>query len=190
MTLLQNHCWWWSLLFSPGAWVPPSTLEPMAHRRKSSSWERIPCRPLCWTSAAVLLIRWKFWQIRWWLWPIWSWLWIINVMVTQHIPTSHIPTRWEYVIMLRGGNMTQSHSHHTHRFIIIMMSTITWIHYHSNSLRTARFVPSKHIPFPSEPQKPTLWALPHIYDSANTKWIYSWSENCCLHQICSADSSF
>ena len=30
----------------------------------------------------------------------------------QHIPTSHIPTWWEYVIMMKGGNMTQSHSHH------------------------------------------------------------------------------
>ena len=39
MTLLQNHCWWWSLLFSPGAWVPPSTMEPMGHHWKYSSWE-------------------------------------------------------------------------------------------------------------------------------------------------------
>ena len=29
--------------------------------------------------------------------------------------TSHIPTRWESVIMMKGGNMTQSNSHHTHR---------------------------------------------------------------------------
>ena len=35
-------------------------------------------------------------------------------MVTQHIPTSHIPIRWESVIMMKGGNMTQSNSHHTH----------------------------------------------------------------------------
>ena len=40
---------------------------------------------------------------------------IAIIMVTQHIPTSHIPTRWEYDIMMKGGNMTQSHSHHTHR---------------------------------------------------------------------------
>ena len=36
------------------------------------------------------------------------------MMVTQLIPTSHIPTRWEYVIMMKGGNMTQSNSHYTH----------------------------------------------------------------------------
>ena len=35
-------------------------------------------------------------------------------MVTQHIPTSHIPIRWESVIMMKGGNMTQSFSYHTH----------------------------------------------------------------------------
>ena len=36
--------------------------------------------------------------------------------LTQHIPTSHMATMWESVIMLimKGGDMTQSHSHHTH----------------------------------------------------------------------------
>ena len=34
------------------------------------------------------------------------------LMVTQHIPTRHIPTRWEYDIMNRGGNVTLSYSHH------------------------------------------------------------------------------
>ena len=28
--------------------------------------------------------------------------------------TQHIPTRWESDIMVDGGNMTQSNSHHTH----------------------------------------------------------------------------
>ena len=32
-------------------------------------------------------------------------------MAYQHIPTSHIPTWWECVTMMKGGNMTQSHSH-------------------------------------------------------------------------------
>ena len=41
-------------------------------------------------------------------------LWIF-IMVTQQITTSHIPTWWESVIMMKGGNMTQSDSHHTHR---------------------------------------------------------------------------
>ena len=31
---------------------------------------------------------------------------MIIIMAYQHIPTSHIPTRWEYVIMMKGGNMT------------------------------------------------------------------------------------
>ena len=35
------------------------------------------------------------------------------MMAYQLITTSHIPTRWESVIMMKGGNMTQSHSHHT-----------------------------------------------------------------------------
>ena len=43
---------------------------------------------------------------------------IIIIMVTQHIPTSQIPTRWESDIMMKGGNMTQSNSHHTHISII------------------------------------------------------------------------
>ena len=30
----------------------------------------------------------------------------------QHIPTCHIPTRWEYDMMIRGGNVTLSYSHH------------------------------------------------------------------------------
>ena len=37
----------------------------------------------------------------------------IIIMVTQHIPTSQIPTRWESDIMIKGGNLTQSNSHHT-----------------------------------------------------------------------------
>ena len=37
---------------------------------------------------------------------------IIIIMVTQHIPTSQIPTRWESDIMIKGGNMPQSNSHH------------------------------------------------------------------------------
>ena len=37
---------------------------------------------------------------------------IVVIMAYQHIPTSNIPTRWEYVILMKGGNMTQSHSHH------------------------------------------------------------------------------
>ena len=31
--------------------------------------------------------------------------------VTQDIPTSQNPTRWESDIMMKGGNMTQSNSH-------------------------------------------------------------------------------
>ena len=37
---------------------------------------------------------------------------MMMVMAYRHIPTSHIPTWWEYVIMMKGGNMTQSYSHH------------------------------------------------------------------------------
>ena len=38
---------------------------------------------------------------------------MMMMMVTQHIPTSQIPTRWESDIMMKGGNVTQSNSHHT-----------------------------------------------------------------------------
>ena len=34
---------------------------------------------------------------------------IIIIMAYQHIPTSHFPARWEDVIMMKGGNMTESH---------------------------------------------------------------------------------
>ena len=37
---------------------------------------------------------------------------MMMIWVTQHIPTRHIPTRWEYDIMNRGGNVTLSYSHH------------------------------------------------------------------------------
>ena len=30
----------------------------------------------------------------------------------QHIPTSHIPTKWEYVIIMKGGEKAKSHYHH------------------------------------------------------------------------------
>ena len=40
---------------------------------------------------------------------------VVMMMVTQQITTGHIPTRWESVMMMKGGNMTQSNSHHTHR---------------------------------------------------------------------------
>ena len=36
----------------------------------------------------------------------------VIMVVTQQIPTRHIPTRWEYVIMNRGGNVTLTYSHH------------------------------------------------------------------------------
>ena len=36
----------------------------------------------------------------------------LPAMLVQHIPTSHIPTRWEYVIMMNSGKMTESHYHH------------------------------------------------------------------------------
>ena len=39
----------------------------------------------------------------------------VIIMAYQQITTSHIPTRWESVIMMKGGNMTQSDSHHTNR---------------------------------------------------------------------------
>ena len=38
----------------------------------------------------------------------------LMVAVTQRIPTSHIPTKWESVLMMKGGNMEQSISHHTY----------------------------------------------------------------------------
>ena len=44
----------------------------------------------------------------------------IICMAYQHIPTRHIPTRWEYDMMIRGGNVTLSHSHHI------------YYHYHLN----------------------------------------------------------
>ena len=37
---------------------------------------------------------------------------MMMIMPYQHIPPRHIPTRWEYVIMNRGGNVTLSYSHH------------------------------------------------------------------------------
>ena len=41
---------------------------------------------------------------------------VMMMLVTQYAPTSHIPTRWESVMMMRYGNMTQSNSHHTHLY--------------------------------------------------------------------------
>ena len=43
------------------------------------------------------------------------------MMVTQHIPNSQIPTRWESDIMILGGNMTQSNSHYTHVHMSILI---------------------------------------------------------------------
>ena len=37
---------------------------------------------------------------------------IITMMIIM--VTQHIPTRWESDIMMKGGNMTQSNSHHTY----------------------------------------------------------------------------
>ena len=31
---------------------------------------------------------------------------MMMMMAFQHIPTRHIPTSWEYVIMIRGGNVS------------------------------------------------------------------------------------
>ena len=51
---------------------------------------------------------------------------IIIIMVTQHIPTSQIPTRWESDIMMKGGNMTQSNSHHTHIYVTLSKDQRDW----------------------------------------------------------------
>ena len=48
---------------------------------------------------------------------------IINVAY-QHIPTRHIPTRWEYDMMIRGGNVTLSYSHHIY---YIYHYTYVWV---------------------------------------------------------------
>ena len=37
---------------------------------------------------------------------------IIIVIIIIIMAYQHIPTWWEYVIMIKGVNMTQSHSHH------------------------------------------------------------------------------
>ena len=53
-----------------------------------------------------------------------------NIMVMmideayQHIPTRHIPTRWEYDMMIRGGNVTLSYSHHIY---YIYHYTYVWV---------------------------------------------------------------
>ena len=31
---------------------------------------------------------------------------VVEKLAYQHIPTSNIPTMWEYVIMMKGGKMT------------------------------------------------------------------------------------
>ena len=46
------------------------------------------------------------------------------VMAYQHIPTRHIPTRWEYDMMIRGGNVTLSYSHHIY---YIYHYTYVWV---------------------------------------------------------------
>ena len=38
----------------------------------------------------------------------------------QQIPTSYIPTRWESVIMTKGGNVTRSH-------ILMQFGTTFWL---------------------------------------------------------------
>ena len=45
-------------------------------------------------------------------------------MAYQHIPTRHIPTRWEYDMMIRGGNVTLSYSHHIY---YIYHYTYVWV---------------------------------------------------------------
>ena len=35
---------------------------------------------------------------------------IMFIMAYQQIPTCHIPTRWEFVMMIRGGNAKKQHS--------------------------------------------------------------------------------
>ena len=37
---------------------------------------------------------------------------LMMMIVTHHIPTSHIPTRWGYVTLMKGGHLTESYSHH------------------------------------------------------------------------------
>ena len=49
---------------------------------------------------------------------------VMTMTVTQPIPTSFIPTRWESVIMIKGGNMTQSISHHIYKMISVMMTGV------------------------------------------------------------------
>ena len=66
----------------------------------------------------------------------------MTIMVTQHIPTSQIPTRWESDIMMKGGNMTQSNSHHTHIYVTLSKDQRDW-----QSFPWGRFLPSGAIVF-------------------------------------------
>ena len=43
---------------------------------------------------------------------------MMMMMVTQYIPTSQIPTRWESDIIMKGGNMTESDSHQAHIYLV------------------------------------------------------------------------
>ena len=52
MTLLQNVRNWSRL----GVWVSPWTAESMVAYGTPSKWESLPCRFVCWISAAALLI--------------------------------------------------------------------------------------------------------------------------------------
>ena len=47
---------------------------------------------------------------------------MMMMMACQHIPTSHIPTRWEYVIMMKGRNTRRSVGH-----ILTMYKSIIYI---------------------------------------------------------------
>ena len=70
-----------------------------------------------------------------------EWMALMMMMVTQHIPT-----RWESDIMIKGGNMTQSNSHHTH--ILMFGETLdnsTLICKIKNSMNYAAYVFSQNI---------------------------------------------
>ena len=138
--------WSGKKMFKPAIGITSSSQWPRGRQNhnhnhnynygKGKTWINFWQNPLCWLASLKHHIH-KSWSSSWVgvVGEVTSSCWKPQQvseeqrkgdsdMVTQQIPTSHIPTRWEYDIMIRGGNMTQSHSHHIWIFIYIDRSGI------------------------------------------------------------------
>ena len=100
------------IFYSPPKYGPVFNLNVSAGENLQESGKSIRIISMVHIAIVIMIIICATFVI--WMVILMNMMMTMMTMVTQHIPTSHNPTKWESVIMMKGGNLTQSISHPTY----------------------------------------------------------------------------